>query len=877
VRIVHQIMARWRALFRSAHIDADLADEMHFHVERETEANIARGMSPEAARREARLTFGSVDVAQESARDERPGAGIRQMLRDLRFGARLLRKSPVFGITGVAIVALGIGAATAIFSVVYGVMLRPLPFPEPERLVSIWLQRNLARNYPAAADAIDLRQLRRVFEDVALFRSANLNLVGGCPQGGCDPQRLQGSRVSPNLFSVLGVSAALGRTFARDEDQAGRERVVLLSDALWQGQFGGDRAVVGRQIRLDGSLHTIVGVMPPDFQFPSSAYQAWVPLVLDPAELTRQVTENYRVVARLDPRATLDQARLEAAALAKRLAASYRTGAGMTVDSMLDDAVRDVRPALTLLLGAVSFLLLIACVNLSNLFAARASTRRGEFAVRLALGASRTRLIAQAIAEAAPVLLLGGVLGVTLAEWAVRAFVVTAPAGLPRVESIALSAPVVAFSLALLVVTGLAASVAPAIQAWTSDFTTIAKDGGRSATSGRGRAAARRAGVAVQIAFALPLLVGASLLIQSAINVTRVDVGFRPERVTTLKFEVSRSKHPSDRQVADYYARLVEAVRAVPGVANASLVNRIPLDGMQTNPVRFMNAPGTTDELTNVDTRTVTPEYFATLGIRLVAGRAFTEHDDPGAPEVAIVDERVARTIWPGEMAVGKRFREPPWRGGRWITVIGVVAHVRTHGLEVDPLPQVYWSYRQWTQDRMVLAVRSATETGALIAPVIAAIRSVDPDQSVYEMRTMTEIVGRSVSQRRLTTLLMAGFSGLALLLAAVGIYGVVAYGVTRRMREFGIRAALGATRGDVTRLVVWEGTSMAIAGSAVGLVLAIAAASVMSNLVYGVAPNDVASILGATTLLMLVACLASYIPARRAAGVDPGLTLKAE
>lgn len=877
MRILHQMAALWRALFRSTRIDADLADEIRFHVERETEANIARGMSSAEARRAARLTFGSIDDAHERSRDDRPGAGIRQMVRDLRFGARLLRKSPVFGITAVAIIALGIGTATAIFSVVYGVMLRPLPYPEPERLVSIWLQRNLGRNYPAAADALDLRQLRRVFEDVALFRSANLNLVGGCPQGGCDPQRLQGARVSPNLFSVLGVSAALGRTFARAEDQEGRERVVLLSDALWRGRFASDRDIVGHQIRLDGSSYTVVGVMPPDFQFPSSAYQAWVPLVLKPAELTRQVTENYRVVARLDPRATLDQARLEAAALAKRLGATNRTGAGMTVDSMLDDAVREVRPALNLLLGAVSFLLLIACVNLSNLFAARASTRRGEFAMRLALGASRTRLIAQAIAEATPVLVLGGVFGVALAGWAVRAFVVTAPAGLPRVESIALSAPVVAFSLALLVLTSIAASVAPAVQAWTSDFTTITKDGGRSSTSGRGRAAARRAGVAVQIAFALPLLVGSSLLIQSAINVTRVDAGFRPEQVTTLKFEVSRTKHPSDRQVADYYARLVEAVRAVPGVANASLVNRIPLDGMQTNPVRFVDAPGTTDELTNVDTRTVTPEYFATLGIRLVAGRGFTEHDDPDAPMVAIVDERVARTIWPNEIAVGKRFREPPWRGGRWITVIGVVAHVRTHGLEVDPLPQIYWSYRQWTQDRMVLAVQSATETSALIAPVIAAVRSVDPDQSVYDVRTMTEIVGRSVSQRRLTTMLMAGFSGLALLLAAVGIYGVVAYGVTQRLREFGIRVALGATRGDVTRLVVWQGTSMAIAGSAIGLVLALAAGSLMSTLVYGVAPRDVASILGGTTLLMLVACLASYIPARRAAGVDPGVTLRAE
>jgi len=880
VRIAHQIVALCRALFRSGRVDANLADEMRFHLERETEANIARGMPPEAARRAARLTFGSVDAAQEQSRDDRPGAGIRQMLRDVRFGVRLLGKSPVFGITGIAIVALGIGAATAIFSVVYGVMLRPLPFHEPERLVSIWLQRNLARNYPAAADALALRQLHGVFEDVALFDNVNLNLVGDG-----EPQRLQGASVSPNLFSVLGVAAALGRTFAQDEDQPGRERVVLLSDALWRGRFGADRAAVGRQIRLNGSLHTIVGIMAPDFQYPSSAHQAWVPLVLKPGELTRQVTDNYLVVARLDPRATLEQARRAAAALAKRLASTYGGNAGMTVDSMLDDAVRDVRPTLTLLLGAVLFLLIIACVNLSSLFGARAAARSGEFAVRLALGASRKRLIAQAIAEATPVLLLGGVLGVVAAEWAVRVFVAAAPAGLPRVESIALSAPVVAFSLTLLVLAGCAASIAPTIHAWGSDFTTITKEGGRSSTSGRRRSAARRVSVAAQIACALPLLVGATLLLQSAINVTRVDLGFSPERVATLSFEVSRSKHPSDQEVAAYYARLVEAVRAVPGVANASLVNRIPLVGGQTNPVHFETTTGTPQELTNVDTRTVTPEYFATLGIRLVAGRGFTEHDDTDAPEVAIVDERVARVIWPGEPAVGKRFRQPPWRGGRWVNVIGVVAHVRTAGLEGDPLRQVYWgtglqvywSYRQWTQDRMVLAVRSQIESGPPIAAVIEAIRSADAEQSVYDVRTMPEIVDRSQAQRHLTTLLMVGFSGLALLLAAVGIYGVVTYGVTQRLREFGIRVALGATRLEVTRLVVWQGTSMAIAGSVVGLMLAIAAAKVMSHLVYGVAPTDVASIFGATALLMLVAGVASYIPARRAAAVDPGMTLRAE
>ena len=872
MRILHQIVALFRALFRNTRVDADLADEMRFHIERETDANIARGMSPGAARRAAHLTFGSVDASHEQSRDDRPGAGIRQMVRDLRFGLRLLRKSPVFGITGIAIVALGIGAATAIFSVVFGVMLRPLPYREPGQLVSIWLQRGNGRNYPSAADVFELRQLRGVFADVALVRSStNLNLVGDG-----EPRRLLGARVSPNLFAVLGVSPTMGRTFAADEDQPGREHVVLLSDALWRGRFGADPAILGRQIHLNGSMHTVIGVMPPAFQFPSTNLEAWVPAVLEPGELQRETINNYRVVARLDPRATLASARREATSLATRLGNTYRwnASAGFTVDGMLDDAVRDVRPALSLLLGAVSFLLLIACVNLSNLFGARATARSGEFAVRLALGASRARLIAQAIAEAAPVLLLGGMLGVFAAKWAVNAFVAAAPASLPRIESIAMSAPVLAVSFIVLVLTGVAASAAPAVQAGKSDFTTITKDGGRSSTSGRGRSLARRVGVAVQIAFALPLLVGASLLIQSAIKVARVDLGFRPDRVATWSFEVSRNKHESDQATADYYARLVEAARAVPGVASAAIVNRIPLSGAQTNPVHFENPAGTTEESTDVDSRTVSPEYFATLGIGIMAGRVFTDHDDAASPLVGIVDDRVARTIWPGQTVVGKRFRGPD---DRWATIVGVVAHVRTAGLEVDPRPQVYWSYRQWVQNRAVLAVRTATEPFALFAPVIKAIRSVDAEQAVFDVRTMPEIVDRSLAQRRLTTMLMAGFGALALLLAAVGIYGVVAYGVTQRMREFGIRVALGATRREVTRLVVWQGTLMAIVGSVVGLILAVAAAGAMSNLVYGVAPRDVVSILGAAALLLLVAAVASYIPARRAAAVDPGVTLRAE
>jgi predicted permease len=877
MRIRAQLTGLLRSLVRSDRLDTDLADEMRFHIEREADANVARGMSREDALRAARLTFGSVDASHEQSRDERPGAGLRRLAQDIRFGIRLLRKSPVFGVTAIAIIALGVGAATAIFSVVYGVILRPLPYRDPAALVSIWLAGPTARIYPSAADANELRQLRGVFTDIALIRSsnANLSLVGDG-----DPQRLDAARVSPNLFAVLGVSPALGRAFASDENQAGRDHVVLLSDAFWRARFGADRSIIGRQIRLDGVMSTVIGVMPPSFQYPNTGLDAWIPAVIEPGELTRQTVNNYRLIARLDSRTTLDAARRETAALAKRLGSSYHpatwtAGPAFTIDSMLEDAIRTVRPALLLLIGAVSFLLLIACVNLSNLFGARATARSGEFAVRLALGATRSRLIAQAFAEAAPVLVIGGVFGVLVAHWAVHAFIANAPAGLPRVESIALSGPVIAYSLALIVATGLAASLAPAMQAWRSDFTTVTKDSNRSATGGRRRATARRIGVAAQVAFALPLLVGASLLIQSAIELGRVNLGFNPKGLATLAFEVRGGKHVSPKQIADYYAELVAAVRAVPGVSSAAIVNRIPLVGAQTNPIDFTNSPDVSGEEVWVDSRTVTPDYFATLGIPLVSGRTFSENDEESSPVVAIIDEKLAHATWPGQSALGKRFRGSP--RGDWVTIVGVVGHVRTTSVDADPRPQVYWSTRQWTQARSVLAVRSELEPAALLPAVVRAIRSVDPEQSVFDLRSMQDIVDRSVAQRRLTTMLMTGFGAISLLLAAIGIYGVVAYGVTQRLREFGIRLALGATGQDVTRTVVWQGMSMALAGSLVGIVLAAAVTGAMRDLVFGVAPTDAVSFGLAVGGLLLVTAIASYLPARRAAAVDPGVTLRAE
>jgi putative ABC transport system permease protein len=877
MRIVYRILPMLRSLFRSRRIDADLEQELQFHIERETEANIARGMTPANALRDARRTVGRVDDVREASRDERPGVSARRTASDLRFGMRLLARSPVFAVAAVTIIALGMASVTTIFSVVYGVMLRPMNFRDPERLVSIWSTRpapGADHLFPNAADVIEWRASNRSFEDIALARSsaANFNFVGSG-----EPERLQAGRVSVNLFSVLGVSPALGRAFIDGEDRDGNDRVVILGDALWRRRFGGDSAVIGRKVVLSGAPYTVVGVMGPEFQYPTRDAQAWVPAVFDPRELTRETSQNYRVVARLKPNVTLDAARADLAAVVARLAQAQpatNRDVGVLVESMLRDAVRTVRAPLLALVGAVCCLLLIAALNLSNLLGARAEARRGEFALRLALGASRSRVLAQAVAEVVPVIAIGGVLGIGVAAGALRLFVANAPPSMPRVDSVGLSLPVIIVSLLILAVTGVLASVIPMIRTWRMDFTTLSRDGGRTLTGGRRQAAARRIGVALQIAFAIPMLVGASVLVRSALKVTQVDLGFQPDGVATFHLAVPRSKYGTDAQVADFYSRLAGAVSRIPGVAHTGFVNRLPLAGGQTISSVVEKANGDTVALGSVDSRPVTPDYFAALGITLVSGRLFTERDDANSPAVSIVDDALARQMWPNGDALGKRVRNP---GGEWSTVVGIVSRVHNEGVDIEPRPQMYWSYRQVTQDRMVLVVRGAGSPDALIPPVRQAVREIDPEQSLYDVSTMQAVVERSLAQRTLVTTLIAAFGAIALLLAAVGVYGVIAYGVTQRLREFGIRVALGATRGAVARMVVSQGVSTALVGATIGLAVALALSGALSTLVYGVAPHDLASLASAVGAMITVAAIASYIPARRASSVDPAVALRNE
>jgi putative ABC transport system permease protein len=711
---------------------------------------------------------------------------------------------------------------------------------------------------------------------------ANANLTG---RG--EPERLLTSLVSPSLFRVLGVEPALGRTFTDGENTVGRDHVVILSDGFWQRRFAGDPRVVGQQITLNGSAYTVVGVMNPTFTYPNREVQIWVPLTIPRQELSSRLGNNYLAVARLKPGVTLEQAQSEMDVLAQRLGFKFpNTTQIQMVDvvPLYEQTVGEVRRTLYVLLGAVGCLLLIACLNLASLLSARAAARTREFAVRLALGASRVRLAGQALAEVGPVVIVGGILGLLTATAVIAAFVPWAPPTLPRTESIQLSLPVLLFSTVTLVLTGLVGALFPAIQASRSDIATVTHEEGRSSSGGRRQTRSRHALVIAQIALVLPLLTGASLLTRSFVALSQVDPGFQRTNLLTLQLAIPRSKYPRDRDVATYSGQLVERVAAVPGVESAAMVNRLPLGGVgQVNPLEFESSDPVKPTVFT-DTRTVTPEYFRTMGIPLIEGRLFTEYDrnalqlegGSGAAPVVIIDERIARSLWPGQSALGRRTRVPI-RNAPWMEIVGVVGHVRHDGLDVDPRPQVYFNYLERAQDRMAMVVSSSQDPRALTPLILQAVHEVDPEQPLYDVRTMDEVVERATAQRWLNMTLVTAFAAVALLLATVGVYGLVAFGVTRQMREFGIRLALGARRLDITGLVVRRGATIAANGVATGFVLALAVTRAMETMLFAVQPTDVISFGIAAGTLVAVTTFASYLPARRAASVDPAITLRSD
>jgi predicted permease len=877
MRALRRIRTAVRGWLQPDGLDAEVAEELRFHLEREVDANLAAGMTPDEARRAAQVTIGNITAVREASRAGRSGALPHQAARDLRLGMRLVRKAPGFAASAALVVALGIGTTTAIFSVVYGVMFRPLPYDEPERLVALW-SRVPGASQRVRLNAADQRVLvagNTVFDDIALATAPqNFNLTGSG-----EPERVVAARLSSNVLSVLRVRPVLGRAFTPVDEQRGPAPVVLISHGLWKRRFGADPAILGRTITLSGNPYEVIGVMPPGFQFPGREHELWIPLTINPRVLARQIANyDHFAVARLKPGVPLGRARREIEALARRLEADFpATNREVRIEvlPLLEESVRSIRSTLYVLLAAVGCLLLIACSNLAGLLGTRAAGRAQEFSVRLALGASRGRLVLQALAEVAPILVMGGTAGILGAKWAVAAFLPFAPAALPRADSIEVSGNVLVFSVIVLGLTGGAAGLLPAIQSWRARAANV-RIGGRAGTATLRHVRTRSVLVIAQLALSLPLLVGAAALSRSFAGLMRVDPGFSTETVLSLHMAIPRTKYDSDERIAGLYRQIVDRVSAVPGVVSAGMVNRLPLAGNNlVLPFELESAPG---QSVTLQVRSVTPDYFRTMSIPLLQGRALDERDSATAPLAGVVDERAARTLWPGENAIGQRFRVTvPGRQPAWGEIVGVVPRIHDQGLDKDDNGQMYLGYHQFTDGRIALVVRTHADAGALTTAVVQALRSVDPDQPVYDVRTMDEVLARSAAERWLNMAILVAFAGASLLLAGAGLYGVIASSVTDRRREFGVRLALGATRSDVARLVLRTGAALAGTGAALGLGGAVALVRGMESLLYGVPGFDPVSFAAAGALLFAVALTASYLPARRAALTDPARTLRAE
>jgi putative ABC transport system permease protein len=820
---------------------------------------------------------------------------MRTFWQDLRYGVRTILKSPGFAFVAVLALALGIGANTAIFSVVNSVLLRALPYEGSERIVTLYTGNGSAaapRGPLSYRDLLDYRTQAQTLEYVAGYQGVGTVMSVGA---GDEPERVRGTEVMADLFPLLGARAARGRVFTREEDVEGGPPVIVISDGLWRRRFGADPSVVGREVRLGlaGRVVNVVGVMPPGFKFPPNSTQTidyYTPFVTqnlrsDPDSMNNRGAVFIDTLAKLKPGIAFEQAAAEIDAIAGRLEAQYpETDARRRarIVALREDLVGQVRPALLVLLAAVGLVLLIACANVANLLLARAASRGREMAIRTALGATRGRVIRQLLTESMLLSLAGGAAGLLLAVWSVDLIVKLSPGGVPRLAETSLDARVFLFTLAVSVLTGVLFGLAPALQASKTDLSVSLKEGGRGGTEGARRTRLRAALVIAEVALSLVLLVGAGLLIKSFRQLVSTDPGYSPERVLALTIALNTKKFADDDSRAAYFREAVERIGALPGVEAAGVTRLLPLGNNDIfNSFNIAGrppfAPGSRNDARSY---TVSPEYFRALNIPLRRGRAFAESDAKRSPPVVIVNESLARKYFTGAEPLGQQLvlDGPDGRPLPPREIVGVVGNVRFEGLNGEEVAEYYIPFQQSPAPTMEVVVRSKGPDAAALAPAVrGALKDVDPNMLIWETRTMDELVGRSVAPQRFNVALLGLFAALALMLAAVGIYGVMSYTVTQRTHEIGIRMALGARGRDVLRMVVRQGMLLTLLGLAVGLVGALALTRLMSSLLYGVSATDPLVFAAVSLLLAGVALLSCYVPARRATKVDPMVALRYE
>jgi putative ABC transport system permease protein len=870
----------FRRLLRRRRVEEELDEEVQSYFETMVERGVASGLSPAEARRAARVAFEGAEEVKQRVREVRAGAAMETMVQDLRYGWRLLRRSPGFTFFAVLTIALCLGANAAMFSLVDGVLLKSSGYPEPERIVQLWEKppRRL-RNGISAANYLDWAAQSQSFEAIAAQTEAAMSYTDGG-----EPRALRVARVSAPYFDVFGTRAALGRTFARGEDQPGKEKVAVIGHHLWLSLFGGDRGLIGRNIHLDGDAYTVVGVMPGGGEFDRRAVDVWVPLAFP-----GQVARDYHYLlafARLKRGVTVEQAQAEMSAIAGRIAELYpavKKGWGATVDRFLDRLVGpETRLSLIVLMAAVAVVLLIGCANLANLLMARATLRSREIAVRLALGAHRRRVIRMLLTESLLLsmcgALAGAALGYGLLSWIQS---VLPPFTFPAEANIAMDGRVLLFLAVATVLTTVAFGLAPAVQASRRDAAETLKEGGRSSSAGRGRLRARHVFVAGQVAIAFILLVGGGLLIRSLQRVMSVDTGFNAEGVVAASFPLAMDD-PQPGVLTQYVQRVLEEVRAEPGVREAALATALPLrgwgDGMP------MRLPARRDERLGTGFKIVTPGYFQTLGLRQVAGRLLDGRDTAGSLLVVVVNESFVKRYFPGQTAIGQRIlveRILPSRRGlgpevSW-EIVGVVADEKGTGLESPSDVGTYASFAQNPVVGLGLVARGSGEGADLIRSVQRAVWRVNKNQVLDRPQTVQEIKTQSMMSRRLTTMLLGGFAVLALLLACAGIYGVLSFVTARRTQELGIRAALGASRGDLIRLVIAGGAMPVLAGILLGLAGAMALSRVIVGMLFATSPMDAPSFVAVSAIFLVVALAACFVPAWRAAKVAPMTALRQE
>jgi predicted permease len=870
-------MRFWFRRRRKSDLDDELNEEIQSHLAMSARDHVERGASPEEARLHARRELGNELLTKEVTREMWGWAECERLAADLHQGLRMMSRAPVWTAVVAATLTLGIGLSTAIFGVVYGVLLRPLPYSAADRLMAIWNSAPVAayqRYNVNAMNWLTWRARSRSFEDIAIARLIrNFNLTGTG-----EPERLQAASTSWNLFRVLQVQPLMGRVFSEEEQKSGAN-VAVLSYWLWQRRFGGDPNILGRKMVLNGELYEAIGVMPADFEYPTPQFELWTPLYLPPDELQPGLNNNYVAIGRLKPGVTVAQAQADMSGVMREFAEEHPktnqfTG-GRYVDALVEPLsvsnTLQIRTALWVLLAAVGCLLLIGCLNLGILLIARANSRAREIAIRAALGAGDGRLLRQMLAEVIPLSLAGAAGGIALAWLLLRAFVPLFPAQIPRIESTGLNAPVLAFAAGISLLVVLLAALLPASAASRFRIAGPMQQDSRGVTSGT---KARNTLVVAQVSVTIVLLFAGTLFARSLADVLSVNPGFSTDGALTMHLAVARAKYPKDEQVSNYYDRIAARVKAVPGVLAVGFVNRLPLSGIdQTGPVEFEYQLG---KLIDTDWRSATPGYFEAAGIPLKRGRLFTEFDTRTAPLVAVIDEQLARKVFGAETPIGKRVRIPI-ADQPWTEIVGVAGHILNATPERDLRPQIYWPESQRTLDRAALVIRTQGRPESFASAVIDQIRKEDPDQPVYDVRTMDEWMSRTLGTRNLITCLVTFFGVASLFLACLGLYGVVSYTTGLRTREFGIRMALGASMGHVRRLVLAQAGKLVLAGCAAGLALAFPVGRAVQSLLYGVTGSDAIALLTAPALLIAVALVASMGPAQRAAKTDPGAALRAE